>query len=76
MGSVPMEKYTISNCRVSTSNPIWSAVTLVPNAGSGAQQLTVALQRLGATWNVDAYGQNHVSCSAPPPVPAELQLGC
>ncbi len=76
LGPVPLEKYTIANCRVSVANPIWSAVTLVPNPGSGVAQLTVALERVGALWNVKAYGQNHVACSAPPPVPTELQLGC
>ena len=76
LGPVPLQKYTIANCRVSTANPIWSAVTLVPNAGSGVPQLIVALERLGSTWQVRSYGQNHVACDAPAPVPAQLQLGC
>ena len=76
LGPVPLVKYTISDCRVAASNQIWSAVTLVPNAGSGVVQLTVVLQRFGAIWTVEAYGQTHVSCGAPPPVPTELRLGC
>lgn len=76
LGPVPLSKYTISDCRVAPSSQIWSAVTLVPNAGSGAVQLIVALQRIGAIWQVDAYAPNHVSCNAPPPVPVELRLGC
>jgi hypothetical protein len=76
LGPVPLSKYTIADCRVAASNQIWSAVTLVPNAGSGVVQLTVALQRMGSIWQVDSYGQNRVSCDAPPPVPTELRLGC
>lgn len=76
LGAVPLDKYTISECRVATSNQIWSAVTLVPNPGSGVQQLTVALERVGALWRVHAYGPIPVACDAPPPVPTELRLGC
>ena len=73
---MPIAKYMISDCRIAASNQIFSAVTLVPNPGSGVVQLTVALQRIGSIWTVQAYGQSHVSCDAPPPVPAELHLGC
>lgn len=76
LGPVPLASYTISECRIAASNQIWSAVTLVPNAGSGVVQLTVALQRMGSIWQVDSYGQSQVSCDAPPPVPTELRLGC
>lgn len=76
LGPVPLENYTIANCRVSTANPIWSAVTLVPHAGSGLPPLIVALERVGSIWQVRAYGQDHVACDAPAPVPTELQLGC
>ena len=76
LGPVPLAKYTISDCRIAASNQIWSAVTLVPNPGSGVVQLTVVLQRIGSIWTVQAYGQTHVSCNAPPPVALELRLGC
>ena len=73
---MPIAKYTISDCRIAASNQIYSAVTLVPNPGSGVVQLTVALERIGSIWMVQAYGQSHVSCNEPAPVPAELRLGC
>lgn len=76
LGPVPIAKYAISDCRIAASNQIFSAVTLVPNPGSGVVQLTVALKRIGSIWAVQAYGQTHVSCNAPPPVPVELRLGC
>lgn len=76
LGPVPIAKYTISDCRIAVANQTFSAVTLVPNPGSGVVQLTVALQRIGSIWTVRAYGQTHVSCNAPPPVPIELRLGC
>ena len=76
LGPVPLEKYTISDCRIANSNQIWSAVSLVPNPGTGATPLTVALERLGAIWEVRGYATSHVACDAPPPVPQELRLGC
>ncbi|MEO6467752.1 MAG: hypothetical protein ABIP21_01535 [Acidimicrobiia bacterium] len=74
--SVPLEKYTISDCRIASSNQIWSAVSLVPNPGTGAPPLTVALERVGSLWQVRGYAPDHVACDAPPPVPQELRLGC
>ena len=76
LGPVPLANYTMADCRIAVSNQIWSAITLIPNAGSGVVQLTVVLQRMGAIWRVEAYGQTNVSCGAPPPVPTELRLGC
>ncbi len=76
LGPVPLEKYTISDCRVANSNQIWSAVSLVPNPGTGVTPLTVALERIGAIWSVRGYATSHVACDAPPPVPQELRLGC
>ncbi len=76
LASVPLEKYTISDCRIANSNQIWSAVTLVPNPGSGVTPLTVALERIGSIWSVRSYAASHVACDAPPPVPQELRLGC
>ena len=76
LGPVPLAKYTLSDCRVATSNQIWSAVTLLPKAGTGVTPLTVALERVGSIWSVRGYATNHVACDAPPPVPQELRLGC
>ena len=76
LGPVPLAKYTISDCRIANSNQIWSAVTLVPNPGSGVTPLTVALERIGSIWQVRGYATSHVACDAPPPVPLELRLGC
>ncbi len=76
LGPVPLEKYTISDCRIANSNQIWSAVSLVPNPGTGVTPLTVALERIGSIWQVRAYAVDHVACDAPPPVPQELRLGC
>ncbi len=76
LGPVPLAKYTISDCRIAASNPIWSAVSLVPNRGTGVTPLTVALERVGSIWSVRGYASNHVACDAPPPVPQELRLGC
>ena len=39
LGPVPIAKYTISDCRIAASNQTFSAVTLVPNPGSGVVQL-------------------------------------
>lgn len=76
LGPVPLEKYTISDCRIANSNQIWSAVSLVPNPGTGVTPLTVALERIGSIWSVRSYATSHVACDAPPPVPQELRLGC
>ncbi len=76
LGPVPLAKYTLSDCRVAISNQIWSAVSLVPNPGTDVTPLTVALERVGAIWDVRGYGASHVACDAPPPVPQELRLGC
>ena len=76
LGPVPLAKYTISDCRIANSNQIWSAVSLVPNPGTGVIPLTVALERVGSIWQVRSYATNHVACDAPPPVPQELRLGC
>lgn len=76
LGPVPLQSYTISDCRISDANPIWSAVTLVPNPGTSVIRLTVVLQRLGSIWIIHAYGPGQVGCDAPPPVPTQLTLGC
>ncbi len=76
LGPVPIGSYDVVNCRIAGSNPIWAAVGLNPKAGTGVTPLTVVLQRLGSIWTVHAYGITRVGCDAPPPVPAELGLGC
>ncbi|MBK5289136.1 MAG: hypothetical protein JJE46_11805 [Acidimicrobiia bacterium] len=76
LGPVPLASYTIADCRIADANPIWAAVTLVPNPGANVIRLTVVLQRLGSIWTVFAYGAGPVGCNAPPPVPDQLQLGC
>jgi hypothetical protein len=77
LGPVPVENYTVTDCRIAPSNQIWAAVTLLPKPGSGVPRLTVVLQRVGALWTVRSYGEGAVACDdAPPPVPAELRTGC
>lgn len=76
LATVPLSSYTITDCRISDSDPIWSAVTLTPNPGTGVVRLTVVLQRLGSIWTVNAYGPGPVGCDIPVPARGELRVGC
>ncbi|MGZ4675660.1 MAG: hypothetical protein ACXVJ7_12350 [Acidimicrobiia bacterium] len=76
LGPVPVADYTVTDCRLSSSHPLWSAVTMAPRPGTTAPRLTVALERIGSIWTVHSYAQGATGCDAPPPVPTELRLGC
>jgi hypothetical protein len=76
LGPVPVENYTLTDCRIAAANEIWAAVTLAPKPGTTVPRLTVALERIGSIWTVRAYGERSVACDAPPPVPQQLGLGC
>jgi len=76
LGPVPVASYTVTDCRLSATQPIWAAVTLAPRPGQTVPQLTVAMNRIGALWTVHSYGQGPTGCDAPAPVPTELRLGC
>jgi hypothetical protein len=76
LGPVPVANYTITDCRLAPSQPIWGAVTLVPKPGETVDRLTVVLQRLGSIWTVHSYNTGATGCDAPAPVPAELRVGC
>jgi hypothetical protein len=76
LGSTPMASYDVTDCRRSTSQPIWAAVTLAPKPGQSVGRLTVVLERLGSIWVVHSYAFGPSGCDAPPPVPSELRLGC
>jgi hypothetical protein len=74
--AVPVDSYTVGDCRLAASQPIWSAVTLTPKPGQGVPRLTVVVERIGSIWTVHSYGPGATGCDAPAPVPAELRLGC
>jgi hypothetical protein len=73
---VPVDQYTVADCRLAPSRPIWGAVTLVPKPGATVPRLTVVFERIGSIWNVHSSGTGATGCDAPAPVPAELHLGC
>jgi hypothetical protein len=74
--AVPLDSYTISDCRLAPSQPIWAAIVLTPKPGQTVPQLTVVLERLGSIWTVHSSGPGATGCDAPVPVPSELRLGC
>jgi hypothetical protein len=74
--NVPVASYTVTNCRLASSQPIWGAVTLAPNAGTSVAPLTVVFERVGSIWDVHSYGAGATGCDAPAPVPTQLGLGC
>jgi hypothetical protein len=74
--AVPLGSYTIGDCRLAPSQPIWSAVSLTPKPGQTVPHLTVVVERIGSIWTVHSYGAGATGCDAPAPVPAELALGC
>ncbi len=76
LGPVPTGSYTVTRCRISGTQPIWSAVTLAPRPGQSVSALTVVMERIGSIWTLHSYGAGPTGCDAPPPVPAELRLGC
>jgi hypothetical protein len=73
---VPVDRYTVTDCRLASSNLIWAAATLVPKPGASVPRLTVVFERIGSIWTVHSYGSDPTGCDAPAPVPAELALGC
>jgi hypothetical protein len=73
---VPVERYTVGDCRLAPSLPIWGAVALVPKPGETVPHLTVVFERIGSIWNVHSSGSGATGCDAPAPVPTELHLGC
>ena len=76
LGSVPVDQYTVTNCRLASSNLIWGAVTLAPKSGTSVPRLTVVFERIGSIWNVHSYDHGPTGCDAPAPVPTQLGLGC
>ena len=69
-------QFTIQNCRIATSSPIWAAADVVPNPGVQLDRSQVLLQRIGALWNVESVGTSNVGCAAPVAVKGELRLSC
>jgi hypothetical protein len=70
-------QFTVKNCRIAASSPIWAAASVVPNAGVQLDTATVLLQRIGALWNVEQVGTSRVGCDeAPMDVLTELRLPC
>lgn len=76
LGPVPTGSYTVTHCRLSSTQPTWSAVTLTPRPGQSVTPLTVVMERIGSIWTLHSYSAGPTGCDAPPPVPAELRLGC
>jgi hypothetical protein len=74
--AVPVDDYTIGECRLAPSQPTWSAVVLTPKPGQTVPRLNVVVERIGSIWTVHSYGPGATGCDAPAPVPAELGLGC
>lgn len=68
--------YTVAQCRLAASSPIWAAAQIVPNPGAPIGPATVLLERIGSIWTVSAYGTGAIGCPAPPNVRAELLLTC
>jgi hypothetical protein len=73
---VPVDRYTISDCRLSPTRPIWGAVTLAPKPGETVPPLTVVFERVGSIWTLHSFGEGATGCDAPAPAPSELDLGC
>ena len=76
LAAVPVERYTVTDCRLSPTHQIWGAVTLTPNPGETVPTLTVVFERVGSLWTVHSSGEGPTGCDAPAPAPAELRLGC
>jgi hypothetical protein len=76
LGTTPIASYDLTDCRRSTSQPDWAAVTLRPKAGQSVATMTVVVERLGSIWTIHSYAAGPNGCDAPPPAPAELRLGC
>jgi hypothetical protein len=74
--NVAPASYTVADCRLAPSQPIWGAVALVPKPGQVVPRLTVVFERIGSIWNVHSSGTGATGCDAPAPVPSELRLGC
>lgn len=69
-------QFTVRECRIAASAPIWAAATIVPNPGIQLDRSTVVLQRIGALWNVEEVGTSNLGCDAPPAVRADLGISC
>ena len=69
-------QFTVQQCRIAASSPIWAAAAVVPNPGIQLDRSTVVLQRIGALWNVEEVGTSNVGCNAPAPVRVDLRLSC
>lgn len=69
-------QYSVQNCRIAPSSPIWAAAAAVPNPGVQLDTATVLLERIGALWNVVAVGTSNVGCEAPVQVQTELGVPC
>src|SRR5690349_21683421 len=48
LSTVPVERYTVTDCRLSPTRQIWGAVTLVPKPGETVPPLTVVFERIGS----------------------------
>ncbi len=66
----------MSHCRLAQSSPIYAAANTVPNPGVQLDGATVALERIGALWNVVGVGTSQVGCTFPAQVIADLGLVC
>lgn len=69
-------QYTVKQCRIAASSPIWAAAVTVPSPGVQLDRATVVLQRIGALWNVEQVGTSNVGCNAPAAVKVDLGLVC
>ena len=70
-------QYTVQECRLAPSSPIWAAAEIVPNPGVVLDGATVVLQRIGALWNVEDTGTSGVGCGVTPSnIRTELRLIC
>ena len=73
---IPIDSYTVGDCRIAPSSLIWAAVACARNRARPSPPLTVVAERIGSLWTVHSYGPGATGCDAPAPVPAELRLGC
>jgi hypothetical protein len=69
-------QYSVQQCRIAPSAPIWAAADIVPDPGASLDRASVLLERIGAIWTVVTLGTGSVGCPAPPPARVELLLPC